>query len=227
MMDSIGSIIYHTYEIINIFSPSIPYFFQIKKFNETQSSVGFSKKVSLLIIISSIWRIFFWFGRRYHYTLLMQSILLVFMQLYVISSAIKYKVKSKENKVDDKSISDFEWDSLSKYVSFLTAFISIFMLLSNLLTFENQLYVDTLGSLSSITEVALLLPQIFENQKHKSTKNLSNVVVTCWFVGDIIKTYYFLVSEAPSQLFIGGVLQVTLDAIIVAQVFWYRKNKIL
>lgn len=45
-----------------------------------------------------------------------------------------------------------------------------------------------------------------------------------WTCGDIFKTTYFLLREAPLQFWICGSLQVTVDLLILLQVFIYRGN---
>lgn len=223
---SIGTLIYNTYEILNIFTPSIPYLFQVKKFYETNSSVGYSRQVSLLIVISSLLRIFFWFGKRFHYALLLQSIFLVMCQLYVIKVAIKYSDEKTSLTINtnSKKFYDFDWDSPLYYISILSSIVLMLTLFCIIFTFQNQIFVETLGAISSIIESTLVLPQIIENFRYQTTKNLSNVLVSCWFIGDCIKTYYFYVSQAPLQLFLGGFFQIFLNSSIVYQVIAYKKK---
>lgn len=45
-----------------------------------------------------------------------------------------------------------------------------------------------------------------------------------WTCGDIFKTLYFLLRDAPLQFWICGALQVTVDFLILLQVFIYRGN---
>lgn len=48
-------------------------------------------------------------------------------------------------------------------------------------------------------------------------------MVCLWTIGDLFKTTYFLVRSAPLQFFLCGLLQVSIDLIILAQTFIYRK----
>ena len=47
-------------------------------------------------------------------------------------------------------------------------------------------------------------------------------MVCMWLSGDIFKTLYFVIREAPIQFWLCGVLQVGLDLSILAQVLYYR-----
>lgn len=49
-------------------------------------------------------------------------------------------------------------------------------------------------------------------------------MVVMWTCGDIFKTSYFLLREAPLQFWICGSIQVTVDLLILLQVFIYRGN---
>jgi len=50
----------------------------------------------------------------------------------------------------------------------------------------------------------------------------SKKMVGMWTCGDIFKTCYFVIREAPPQFWICGSLQVLIDISIFVQVFVYR-----
>ena len=78
-------------DIFITFAPSVNYLFQVRKFNKTKSSKGFSNYLCLSIILSHTLKVLFWFGTKFNYTLLLQSIFVILMQLYLIYLYIKYK----------------------------------------------------------------------------------------------------------------------------------------
>lgn len=45
-----------------------------------------------------------------------------------------------------------------------------------------------------------------------------------WTCGDIFKTSYFLLREAPIQFWMCGTIQVTVDVLILLQVYLYKNN---
>lgn len=49
-------------------------------------------------------------------------------------------------------------------------------------------------------------------------------MVLMWTAGDVFKTLYFLIREAPFQFWLCGILQVSVDTAILAQVHLYRHN---
>ena len=57
-------------DIFMTFSPAGNYIFQAIKFHKTKSSIGFSNFLCLVTMLAHTTKIFFWFGERYVYTLL-------------------------------------------------------------------------------------------------------------------------------------------------------------
>lgn len=49
-------------------------------------------------------------------------------------------------------------------------------------------------------------------------------MVVMWTGGDLFKTVYFIIREAPFQFWICSILQVSIDFLILAQVYIYRNN---
>jgi len=50
-------------------------------------------------------------------------------------------------------------------------------------------------------------------------------MVATWWVGDVLKTAYFVISEAPLQFFLCGLLQMMLDTVLAGQlVLYYRSD---
>lgn len=49
-------------------------------------------------------------------------------------------------------------------------------------------------------------------------------MVLMWTVGDIFKTTYFILREAPAQFWLCGSLQVLIDITILGQVHFYKGN---
>ena len=67
-----------------IIVPVINYLFQVFKFNKTKSSKGFSKYLCLVTILLHTFKIFFWFIEKFKNTLVIQSVVVIIMQLYLI-----------------------------------------------------------------------------------------------------------------------------------------------
>merc|ERR1712112_361585 len=89
---------------------------------------------------------------------------------------------------------------------------------------DYTLFVDSVGFLAVFTEAMLGVPQFYRNFKNKSTYGMSLPMVIMWTCGDIFKTTYFVLRKTPPQFFICGSLQVTVDILILGQVWFYRLN---
>mmetsp|Transcript_20010 Transcript_20010/g.20827 ORF Transcript_20010/g.20827 Transcript_20010/m.20827 type:complete len:242 (-) Transcript_20010:2-727(-) len=232
----------HIYEIINIFSASMPYYAQIKKFKETKNSEGYSTLVSFFILTSSILKIFFWFGKYYHWSLLMQAILISATHVWLVYEAVKYKninqykleePQNKEEEIEvilnvstktkDESIlfNFFAWNQIQLYAIFLVIYCFLLMGLCEIFGFENSFFIETLGLINTFIEGSMAIPQVLEINRTKNVQNISFVMIMCWFLGDFLKTYYFIVSGSPFQFMLIGIIQIVLNCIIVYQYLIY------
>lgn len=70
------------------------------------------------------------------------------------------------------------------------------------------------------------MPQLIRNYLKKSTRGMSVEMVIMWFSGDLFKTMYFILRHAPVQFIICGAIQVFVDILILAQVFWYGRPNV-
>ncbi|XP_017853756.1 solute carrier family 66 member 2 [Drosophila busckii] len=85
-------------------------------------------------------------------------------------------------------------------------------------------FMEAMGFVALFTEAMLGAPQFLRNFKNKSTYGMSIHMVIMWTLGDMFKTGYFIARQAPSQFWICGTLQVSLDIAILLQVWIYRNN---
>ena len=271
------------YEYINIFSASLPYYAQAKKFQETKNSEGYSLKVSLLILTSCILRIFFWFGNHFHWSLLAQAVLLIITHIWLINEAVKCKnyqtvsdyITENKNKYEESEINTlisgntketsngiqkeylqlknpsenlklikelnkdekfinkklfldekfFNWKQFNFYAYYLVILVIVISTLYTIFGVENKIFNNTIGVFSSIIEGSMSAPQIYEIIKTKNVDNLSVTLIACWFIGDFIKTIYFFTSPTPFQFKLLGIVQITLNFIIVFLYLKYKNNK--
>lgn len=242
-------------DVFMTIGPSLNYLFQAKKFHNTKSSKGFSIYICLVNLISNTLKVFFWFSKKFKYTLLVQSILLILMQLYLIHLCIKYKdddtlnsSSSSEllpiNKTKREKVRNFikynlfdwsktlnpkliwKWNKTIEYYKFFCLIILLLCIFSFVLGFQNEYYISIIGSLSIVLEMLCSLPQIIEMRKSKNQRNISKIMVFMWFSGNILKIYYNTVNNSPIQLIIGCYIQVFCNVILLYQIFYYyRFNK--
>lgn len=231
-----------TFDVFMVLAPNIGFIAQILKFRKTNTSEGFSKFLSFILIISNVLRIFFWFGKKFEIALLFQSILMIIMQFVLIRECLKYSnIENKQsnennfkdvklglkqfiiNPTDIWEIKNFwNWPYIVDYVFFVSFFCLVLGFISHLIGLDNHLFIEILGSAGACLEAIIGLPQIVQNYKAKSTESLSDFMIYTWVVGDSIKTFYFLQTQAPLQLIISGLFQLTVDIMILGQIIYYR-----
>ena len=90
-------------DFLMVIGPSIGYFLQAQKFIKTKSSKGFSKSICLILYLANILRIFFWIGKPFRVTLLLQSILIIISQMILIHLWVKYHEKREVKQVKNLS----------------------------------------------------------------------------------------------------------------------------
>jgi hypothetical protein len=225
-----------------IFSPSIGYIAQAMKFKETKSSEGFSKYMCLILLFANLLRIFFWIGKQFTIVLLYQSIIVILSQFYLIHQSLKYdksiKLDNKIEKSKEKIIKDYlkishlfksenfwKWENELEYYKFIIIFIISFSVMSNLIGFQNKIFIDIIGLISAFLESIIGIPQIKNNFITKNVSNISFIMIFMWLGGDIFKTIYYIYSNSPIQMIFCGFLVIFLDIILSFQIIIYSENK--
>ncbi|KAM3964749.1 solute carrier family 66 member 2 isoform 1-T1 [Aphomia sociella] len=212
--------------IIGGIAPYIPQYKQIKR---TQDAEGFSLYVCLALLIANTLRILFWFGKRYELPLLIQSIVMNITMFIMIHLCVTVRKKNQIIRARERIFTDMDrkyfwaWTDFQSYVDCMLVF-SVFGAAVTYLLIEFSPFVELIGFLAVFTEAMLGAPQIAKNLQNKSTEGMSLSMVVMWTCGDIFKTAYFVIREAPTQFWVCGGLQVTLDIVILFQVWLYRHN---
>ena len=237
------------FDVLMVFAPNIGFIAQIIKFRKMKSSQGFSKLLTFTIQTSNILRIFFWIGKRFALPLLFQSIMSVFMQMYLIHECLKYPNTNANTKkelgmvgIDDSktfphhltnfhrpiSILDLKnfwnWPHLVDYIYIIVLFSLTLGFLSNMIGFDNVILVESFGIGSACFEAIVGIPQIIQNFKNKNTETLSIFMIMTWFLGDVFKTIYYIKTGSPLQLICYGSFQISADLILIMQIICYYKN---
>ena len=219
-----GDVTFYSMSIVMIFAPVIGYIDQIIKFRKINSSEGYSTKISLILLLSNTFRLFFWIGKRFSLVWVFQSIVMMLMQVILLISSLKFKViTDKSSKFNCKNF--WEWPFLSDYFHFYSLVIIVIGILTPLaLSVGTSLvYFEILGIMSAATEASLQIPQIYQFFLIKSGSSLSYILIATWVLGDFSKTIYMIVTDSPMQMILCGTVQVLFDFIIISQVFWYNK----
>ncbi|KAI9229478.1 MAG: hypothetical protein DHS80DRAFT_26939 [Piptocephalis tieghemiana] len=208
--------------------PVLGYIDQVRVMRASRSSNGFSMAVCGILLVSSILRIFFWLGRHFDNALLYQSILMIFVQLFLLHLCIQYR--TADSIIEHHGLSSgsipliqrfWQWPSLYHYIHFLLAFTMAFLLFHVFFSWSS-VYVDFVGVLSLAIEATLPLPQIRRNHQRGSTEGFSWAVMTAWALGDLFKCYYYVHTAAPIQFAVCGFFQLSADVILVIQWIKYH-----
>uniref|UniRef100_A0A671SRH6 Solute carrier family 66 member 2 n=1 Tax=Sinocyclocheilus anshuiensis TaxID=1608454 RepID=A0A671SRH6_9TELE len=227
-----------------IFGGVVPYIPQYRDIRRTQNAEGFSTYVCLVLLVANILRILFRLGRYFETPLLWQSIIMIITMLIMLNLCTSVRMatelntkrrsftatdsKDEEIKVPKRLFLDFDWNyfwSWSRFVDYLQCVLA-FMVLAAYVTYlllDSVLFVESLGFLAVFTEAMLGTPQLYCNYRNKSTEGMSIKMVLMWTSGDTFKTGYFLLTQAPMQFWICGLLQVCVDFAILFQVYYYSR----
>lgn len=73
------------------FGAPLVYADQAYNIQKKRNSEGFSKDVCAVLLIANVSRIYFWFGEKFEFALLLQSILMIAAQLFLLSLLIKFR----------------------------------------------------------------------------------------------------------------------------------------
>lgn len=117
---------------------------------------------------------------------------------------------------EDQFVESFwYYKQYSHYVKVMLSII-VFMALFTILMSENAYFIGTLGTLSSVVEAMLGIPQFYLNFKKKNTEGLAPVLIMMWLFGDFYKLTYYISFNSPLQLILCSVFQICTDVSIMA-----------
>lgn len=184
----------------------------------------FSLNVPLILIVSSVLRIQFWFLQPFDVALLAQSILMISVQLLILYTIIHPREDIEYHQLQQESLEDKR--SFRNYLLYLT----IFAILTIALTITSHLmewrvYGTVLGFLALAIESTLPMPQAWNNYVHQSTNGLRTELIIAWTLGDAWKTIYFNYSSSPKPFVMCGMIQLSVDLVIAGQFIKYSENK--
>ncbi|XP_038070419.1 solute carrier family 66 member 2-like [Patiria miniata] len=211
-----------------IFGGIIPFVPQYMDIRRTENADGFSTYVCLTLMVANILRILFWFGHPFELPLLAQSIIMLFTMMAMLHLCTKVN-RIQEITIRKRRFIDFETKHFWNWTYFVdyVIFITVFSILGGVITYflaGQSIFVEILGFLAVFVEAMLGMPQFYRNFQNKSTVGMSIKMVCCWFSGDIFKTIYFILKQAPAQFWVCGIMQVTIDVAILTQVCYYTNK---
>ena len=199
-----------------VVGPSIGYISQGIKFKLNKRSKGFCLSMCLKTILSSIFKIYFWIGKRYNIYLLYQAILVLLLQYYIIIFYLKYSEKDCMKIVGLQRHNLFSFLFYSIILAILIGFVCF------IFGIHNKIFLEILGYIATGIDVFLGLPQIYTNYKMKNLHSLSTIMVTSFLLGDSFRTYYYIYTQSPFQFILCGIMQVSINIILLLQIIYYK-----
>ncbi|KAF2084600.1 hypothetical protein K490DRAFT_48746 [Saccharata proteae CBS 121410] len=202
---------------------------QIYSIHRTRSSAGFSLDIPLIMLVASILKMFYWLGARFALSLLIQAAIMIVMQLILLHVALTNRPPPNNNTPfaaapTPRPYNFWQWRSHRPYWQFLTYF-TVGLIVMHILIAGTSLYPSyssLLGMVGLAIEAILPLPQIFANQRARSTKGFRPSVLLNWLVGDVFKMCFFFLSgdgAVPLAFKVCGLFQASCDAYLGVQ--WY------
>lgn len=211
-------------DVCFIVLPLIGYIHQYMKIKGLRNSEGFSKMVSFILIFAFLFRIFFWVGERFDTPVLLNAVLGLLMQLALLHICVAYSPENQKKNIDLFSIKNFwEWPYFTDYFLFISFITVVISMISNIIGYDNEKYVFSLGVLTAFIEAFLGFPQMIEIFRTGNVETISYLLVFSWFSGDICKLVYYISNNSPMQLTMCTAFQLFIDCVIVGQISYYRK----
>ena len=201
----------------------------------SKDASGWNTVTSLLLIVSSVLRLFFYYCKAFDEVFLFQSLFCILTQLtmtYIVVKVTQKRAATAHGGLAHRShtlwtsgLSRFwAWTDVQSYflaVGLLTA--GVYAL--SLLFWRSTLYREALGTLALGIEASVPVPQALQNASRRSTVGLSAVLIICWAFGDAFKTVLALSRTAPIQFVLCGVFQLTMDGILLWQIYVLYPDK--
>uniref|UniRef100_A0A3B4AXL2 Solute carrier family 66 member 2 n=2 Tax=Periophthalmus magnuspinnatus TaxID=409849 RepID=A0A3B4AXL2_9GOBI len=211
-----------------VFGGALPYVPQYQEIQRSSNTEGFSTRVCLVLLIANILRIFFWIGKQFELTLLLQSVVMIltmFAMLHLCCAVQSTnRVSTKQHRLSELDLNYFwKWSLFEDYLLFCFGF-TVLCAVVTLLLLDSAVFVETLGSLALLFEAMLGLPQLLQNFSNRSTKGMSVKMVLLWTAGDVFKTTYFVLNSSPAQFWVCGSAQILIDVAILFQVLLYNQD---
>ncbi|KAK3633008.1 hypothetical protein LTR22_020326 [Elasticomyces elasticus] len=188
------------------------------------------------MLVSSVLKVFYWFGARFDFPLLIQANVMILVQIVMLHVALQNRppfgaqhslnqpfAEAKEGGVMvNRPFNFWQWRSRKPYWKFLAYYTAILAVLQCLIG-TSPSYIAIQGYVALGVEAVLPIPQILENRRIRSCKGFRLSVLVNWLIGDVFKmTYFFLSAGAiPWAFKLCGLFQAGCDSYLGIQYWMY------
>lgn len=198
------------------------------------------------MLLASILRCFYWLGAAFETSLLLQSLLMIAVQLTLLKVALDHR--PPPSPLLDLSFSTsaataptttttaatpatatttnrpwgfWQWRRQRPYWEFL-AYFTLGTAVLQLLFGRAPRFVDALGYLALGIEALLPLPQVLANQRSRSCRGFRPSVLASWLAGDAMKMVYFANAlHVGVQFKACAAVQTAFDLYLGLQFWWF------
>ncbi|MCJ1402220.1 hypothetical protein MMC11_005440 [Xylographa trunciseda] len=227
--------------IFLILSPITSYTDQILAIHRTRTSAGFSLDIPLIMLSASLLKIFYWPGKRYDLSLLVQAVIMLAMQSVLLKVALDNRpgwrssggggdLPLRDEKTPLRPWGFWRWRSQRLYWQFLLLLSTLLLTLHLLLApspSTAQAYTTLLGGLGLAIEATLPLPQMWANHASRSCRGFRLSVLANWLFGDAMKMAFFFLSDdgkVPWAFKACGCFQAACDVLLGVQYWLYGEG---
>ncbi|KAH6636983.1 hypothetical protein F5144DRAFT_569332 [Chaetomium tenue] len=220
-----------------ILSPVLSYSDQAYSMHRTRSSAGFSLDIPLIMLVASLLRIFYYPGAKYDSALLVQSCVMVAMQVILLKIGLDHRPAPYSKGGDaavpfarvnesQRPFNFWQWRSPKPYWQCLLGLfvgLVVFELLLAPVPWVYQSYSSMIGVIGLSVEATLPIPQILANMRSRSCKGFRVSVLASWLIGDSMKMFWFFTSSTsiPPAFKICGMFQAACDSFLGVQYMMY------
>ncbi|KAK4127775.1 hypothetical protein N657DRAFT_687989 [Parathielavia appendiculata] len=220
-----------------ILSPVLSYSDQAYSMYRTRSSAGFSLDIPLIMLVASLLRIFYYPGAKFDNALLVQSFVMVAVQVVLLKIALDHRPPPYSRGGDaavpfarasetQRPFDFWQWKSPKPYWRFLLSlFIGLVIceLLLAPVPSVYQSYSLLIGYVGLSVEATLPIPQILANARSRSCKGFRLSVLASWLIGDAMKMFWFFTSTTtiPWAFKLCGMFQAACDTFLGVQYMMY------
>ncbi|KAJ9148355.1 PQ-loop repeat-containing protein 1 [Pleurostoma richardsiae] len=224
-----------------IASPILSYSDQAYSMHRKKSSAGFSLDIPLIMLVASMLRVFYYPGARFDTALLIQSFVMIAMQIVLLKVALDHRPPPTSKGGDaaapfagaqdgkwevQRPYNFWQWRSPKPYWQFLLyMFITLTALELALAPFHGlySFYSVLIGYIGLSVEATLPLPQILANARSRSCKGFRFSVLANWLAGDAMKIFWFFTSPTtiPWAFKLCGLFQACCDSFLGVQYLMY------
>ncbi|XP_041852544.1 solute carrier family 66 member 2 isoform X1 [Melanotaenia boesemani] len=175
-MDGSWTLLSWLASLLMVFGGALPYVPQFQEIQRSSNTEGFSTRVCLVLLIANILRIFFWIGKQFELTLLLQSVVMIltmFAMLHLCCTVQNTnRVSTKQHRLTDLNLQYFwKWSAVEDYLLFCFGF-TVLCAVVTMLLLDSAVFVEMLGFLAVMFEAMLGVPQLLQNFHNHSTKGM-------------------------------------------------------